>query len=367
MGLGDYVTGALDSVGKAIDDFVSPAGASNEESKVLSYPHTLANDSTVDFNDGMAMDESFGKDTKKFADSQGNLASDNGTEIPFILFEFLRIIPGEEKELTVSKLITKEESKDEVEKVAAEDDPILIAAAKNAGKYVKDTLDSWVPNRRIVKSIAMYMPPSMSISDSMSYDQTSRKSLDVMNSLLNGTGDLKEDAVTMSIQTAEFSVGAIGAGLGKLGGGIAGLGVGDIIKDEAQRIRGKVINPSEYSQFKSTGLRSFSFSWRMLPDSIQESNDVAEIVKFFRASAHPHKPSEHSITLHSPDQVVVTLHGVNHMNALPPVYITSINVTYNPNAASFFIENNAPVEVDLSISLQEVKPIYRNDILEKGY
>ena len=47
------------------------------------------------------------------------------------------------------------------------------------------------------------------------------------------------------------------------------------------------------------------------------------------------------------------------MIQLPPCVIESVNVSYNPNNASFFLEGNNPVEVGLSVTLKEIVPIYK--------
>jgi len=52
---------------------------------------------------------------------------------------------------------------------------------------------------------------------------------------------------------------------------------------------------------------------------------------------------------------------------LPPTVISNVSVTYNPNAASFFKSDGRPVEIDLSITLNEIMPIYRDDVETKGY
>lgn len=54
------------------------------------------------------------------------------------------------------------------------------------------------------------------------------------------------------------------------------------------------------------------------------------------------------------------------MIQLPPLVIESVNVTYNPNNSSFFMENNNPVEVAMSVTLKEIVPIYMQDV-EAGY
>ena len=67
-----------------------------------------------------------------------------------------------------------------------------------------------------------------------------------------------------------------------------------------------------------------------------------------------------------PDHVVTSFHGAKDMIQLPPCFIESVNVTYNPNNSSFFKRNNAPVEIGLGVTMKEIVPIYAADV-DKGY
>ena len=147
--------------------------------------------------------------------------------------------------------------------------------------------------------------------------------------------------------------------------GIAGLGLGTILSPETQRHIGKLFNPHEYMAYTNTGMRNFTFTWKFLPDNPFESKQCREIIKHFRVAAHAERLD--SIRLSVPDHVVTSFHGAGDMIQLPPTVIESVGVTYNPNAASFFRDNNnAPVEVDLSVTLKEIVPIYKDDIRD-GY
>ena len=99
-----------------------------------------------------------------------------------------------------------------------------------------------------------------------------------------------------------------------------------------------------------------------------ESKQAAGLIKFFRKSAHANRTSSTLVTV--PDHVVTSFHGGGNkdvaMIQLPPCYIESVNVTYNPNNSSFFKQNNAPVEIGLGITLKEIIPIYAQDV-EDGF
>ena len=147
-------------------------------------------------------------------------------------------------------------------------------------------------------------------------------------------------------------------------GALAGYGLGDIVSNEMQRSRGALLNPNEFVQYTNTQLRTFTFNWTILPDSEYESMQATGLIKFFRKSAHAKKNNQ--ITLTVPDHCIVSFHGAKDMIQLPPCVIESVGVTYNPNTTSFFKQNNAPVEIGLTVGLKEMVPIYNDDV-EMGY
>ena len=88
----------------------------------------------------------------------------------------------------------------------------------------------------------------------------------------------------------------------------------------------------------------------------------------FRKAAHARKDNKMIITV--PDHVIISFHGAGEkrteMIQLPPCVIETVGVIYNPNTSSFFHENNAPVEIGLTVGLKEMAPLYAQDV-EEGY
>jgi hypothetical protein len=156
--------------------------------------------------------------------------------------------------------------------------------------------------------------------------------------------------------------------LGKMLGGqfsaLVGAGLAQVVGTELQRGTGKIANPNELLAYQSTAMRAFTFNWTILPDSVDESKQATGLIKMFRKAAHARKDNLMLVTV--PDHVIISFHGAADMIQLPPCVIESVGVTYNPNVSSFFYENNAPVEIALSIGLKEMAPIYSADV-EAGY
>jgi hypothetical protein len=252
-----------------------------------------------------------------------------------------------------------------------DDAPSLVETVKtgfqNFWESVKDQVQ-----RDYAGSIALYMPTDIQINDTMVYNEDSRKFAAAFRELVDqGTSSFANKAVTTS-KAAFAAYGYVAAKMiPKMGGAlgaIAGFGLGDVVGTEMQRATGQMLNPNEFIQYTSTGLRTFTFNWTFLPDNKYESEQATGIIKFFRKSAHAKKNDPITVTV--PDHCIVSFHGAGgkdvEMIQLPPCVIENVSVTYNPNVTSFFKVNNAPVEIGLTVGLKEMVPIYNDDV-EKGY
>ncbi len=371
-----------------------------DKSVYLSYPNSLGNTANEKFVFDSDADDflDYGSNTKGIGDlsEYADARADTGTQPdnPFIMFEFFRLIPPTDEANDIQKTteaistlnddstLTNRQAFRGINKATAAERE-QIEQTRDAESKVKsalnkrlDILKDQVGKRKLNNTVVLYMTPGISINDSINYDQESRKLAAVYDQVSeDGLNSLKgDDALVVGTQVTAAAVGYLGTFLEKIPmlgsvakvvGGAGGLVTGQAVADEVLRRSGKAVNPNEYMQFKNTSLRSFSFQWKFLPDSIQESLDCAEIIRVFRAAAHAHRNS--AITLSVPDQVVASFHGTSGMPALPATVISNVAVTYNPNSASFFKHNNDPVEVDFSITLSEIMPIYRDDVENKGY
>lgn len=386
--MGNPFTSIADSISDFAGDIAdawngSPSPSSSTTSHYLSYPYDLGDGAVDSIDFDSATTDGIGTDLKAYTDARGEAQKNSyaNSKDPFIMFEFFRIVEKEARddelagvEGKISLINGYEVDKTKSKAQQEADRESYFSGKKDTLKKLKArkaVLEDMVGKRLLNKVIALYMTPSISISDSMSYDQDSRKISALGLDIFSGDSGLGMEDV--AVGAAALSTG-IGAGVGslidkipggKLVSGAIGGGIGSVAGPEVLRQLGKALNPNEYMQYKSTQLRTFSFQWKFLPDSQKESSAANEIIKAFRAAAHAHKKSV--VTLTVPDQVVVSFHGVENMVNLPSTVISNVSVTYNPNAASFFKVDGAPVEIDLSVSLSEIVPIYRDDVEKKGY
>ena len=228
-------------------------------------------------------------------------------------------------------------------------------------------------NRKYICSVALYMPTDIQINDQMVYNDDSRKMGAFAETLFSKDYADVFNPVTLTSQTALAAAGYLG---GKFLPGsstsmisaLAGAGLASVVQTELQRGSGKIANPNEILLYNSTALRTFTFTWTILPDTRQESEHAAGLIKMFRKAAHARKDNKMIITV--PDHVIISFHGAGEkrteMIQLPPCVIETVGVIYNPNTSSFFHENNAPVEIGLTVGLKEMAPLYAQDV-EEGY
>ena len=332
---------------------------------------------------------------RKFADRRTENLLDAGTTDPFIMFEFVKIDHNSDGSDTTSQKIAKKigglvgektgtvseiEEFDMVSTEKKEKQSALDKAKDSAGmmKMLTTAYKSWKPKKIPGDTIVLYMTPGISIADSISYDEDTRKlaavieELDSVNLKDHMTGQGANDMTTLAISAAAGIGAAAGNLLSKVlpGGAITGMvstllggSVADAIKGEAEMRRGATMNPNEYIRYKSTPLRNFSFDFKFLPDTPEESIHCKNIIKSFRKNAHATKAS--SITIEIPSTCIVSFHGIKDIVQLPPLVVTSVNTTFSPTAVTRFTDKR-PVEMNFSVSLQEIQPIYSGDV-EAGY
>ena len=344
------------------------------------YPDTVGNDTMLD-------DINFNSHQSSEYAVERMSAVSGMTGEPFMLFEFMKINVKESEALNggadfltpaasaVGQTVVNISpgglatiSKEKVDKNADAIATATSSAITNIKAFAKNI--SSAAKRDYTGSIALYMPTDIQINDSMGYNEDTRKLGAAIQGYLDGDSELNNAAVLTDPAVLALAGGAIGMlpFMPPMVSTILGGTVGVVLNTEVQRATGKIMNPNELLRYQNTALRTFSFNWIILPDSENESKQAAGLIKFFRKSAHANRTSSTLVTV--PDHVVTSFHGGGNkdvaMIQLPPCYIESVNVTYNPNNSSFFKQNNAPVEIGLGITLKEIIPIYAQDV-EDGF
>ena len=145
-----------------------------------------------------------------------------------------------------------------------------------------------MPRKTLETSIALYMPPSVSVNYGINYADKevgglAEMGLGVIKAFTMGGGDTLAnltdafDVVTGNL-AGEALTGTLLKGLDVIAPGAETL---------AQLETGKVITPRMELMFQGVGRRNFSYTFMFIPKSVKEAQIVEEIIYTFKENMHP--------------------------------------------------------------------------------
>lgn len=225
----------------------------------------------------------------------------------------------------------------------------------------------------------------------------------------NGQGKKTVQAVTDLITRAAGALPTVGAeslanAINGLPGGLGGAGL--TTNDVLQTTMGVVLNPNTELLFNGFQMRNFTLRFKLAPRSAKEAKDIRQIVNAFKAASMPsigqRATGALSLTdkvydffkgekaatgedsakdsnanyIGVPDLCQVQFRKGNNLHPYLPVWkmcaITDVSVNYTPDGVYATYggtdtdAHGSPVATELSLTFQETKLIYRQDITLNG-
>ena len=149
---------------------------------------------------------------------------------------------------------------------------------------------------------------------------------------------------------------------------LAGMG-GDTISSAVRTALRTTPAPNTRALFKSVNLREFSFTFNMLPKSVEEAREITRIIKFFRSELYPEtvRSGPVPIAYKFPNRFKISIEYDNQKIAtgILKSYLRNFQTNYNPNNMAFFKDGNFQ-EVQISMSFVESRTLDKQDI-EEGF
>ena len=227
-------------------------------------------------------------------------------------------------------------------------------------------------------SATLYLPQAIQITDQAAYSNTN---LGIMGgathqALAQGSAILPT-LMTEAKDTAASIIDVIVNGRGDTRD-LAKLAVNRASKMlPGQGMRGAVssatrvsINPNTRAIFDSIPLREFTFTFKMIPTSKEETRVIKNIIKFFRENLYPEVitmgdipagykfPHVFTIDLKYKDKDIAT--------KILPSYIKTFNATYNASGMGF-LEGGDFSEVDITMTFMESGTLHKELVQKEGY
>ncbi len=135
------------------------------------------------------------------------------------------------------------------------------------------------------------------------------------------------------------------------------------------RATGAVLNQNVELLFNGVSVRSFSFSFDMIPRFERESDEIKNIIRIFKQSMAASKGNQSAsgggLFIKSPDvfQLTYMSGGTQHpfLNSFKPCALNGMSVKYTGSGTYATYADATPVHMQMSLSFQELTPIYRED------
>ena len=152
---------------------------------------------------------------------------------------------------------------------------------------------------------------------------------------------------------------------GLFSAGAVGLDPNEVLA----RTQGAVINPNLELLFKGPALRPFNFTFQMGARNSDESDEIMEILRFFKQGSAPQR-TQAQMLIKAPHtfQIEYLHRGAENkfLNRIKECALLSVGVNYTPNNNYATFANGAPVSVELTLGFKELDPVFNDDFDKPG-
>jgi len=247
--------------------------------------------------------------------------------------------------------------------------------ALTGGGADKQTFKSKLPLRiGSGRKCTLYLPMSMGFQDRVTYNNVDLGILGAgTETALQAGGDLYP-ALKKAFFDSFSGIGdMINYGLGSPGAQVAAMRIASKLNTGVagaiSSTTGIALNPNKRAILAGPEIRTFRFTFKMIPDSHEEAEEVKRIVRFFREEMYPESQREAGInaTFRYPSIFDIQMKYKNKdvATSIKPSYLTDVAVVYNQSSMAFHSDGNFQ-ETDITLTFTETVALTAQDIVD-GY
>lgn len=248
--------------------------------------------------------------------------------------------------------------------------------------------ESTVASAKILKRIAMYMPPSIRVNYGAKWEDINMaifKATSEGETILN---DIRSQGLVNGVKSADLGGAFKAAGIG--GTGYLAASAFDKFTSDLNlpvyAAAGLAMNPHAALKFDSIDFRTFEFTFNLMARNREESETIRKIIKILKYGMHPSAQSLEIPSVNIPlsgGLATPTLSGKifwNYPNVFD-VYLATPSLRYMFNisrsvledvevnytgsdAATFFKGTGAPVHIELTLRFKETEVLTKERIKE---
>lgn len=251
--------------------------------------------------------------------------------------------------------------------------------AMNGDNADQQTIQSGEVIERRLGKCTLFLPQAVQINDAAAYDNVDLGILGAsVASGLQAGNAVVPSLMNAAVEGIDSFVDTLtgNAPLGTPVGRLAVTRAANKIPSDAARgaVRSATrtsVNPNTRALFKSVPLREFTFTFKMIPTSKTETQNIKEIVNFFRTELYPEviKIGNINAGYEFPNVFEINMYYKNTSNRLAtrilPSYLRNFTATYNSGSMGF-LEGGDFTEVDISMTFVESSTLHK-ELIGQGY
>jgi hypothetical protein len=187
-------------------------------------------------------------------------------------------------------------------------------------------------------------------------DAMQGKPVEALKNMIGATKSVLTSGNGQDLVTSYMSAKAVGT----FGGNVSAEGI-------LARTSGQVLNPNMELLFQGVQLRSFNFSFNLAPREEKEATAIKNIIRTFKQSmaAKTSGGTGAGLFISSPEVFQLTYKSGNKkhpfLHSFKPCALVNMGVDYTGSGVYATYEDATPVHMKLTLSFQELNPIYFED------
>jgi len=245
---------------------------------------------------------------------------------------------------------------------------VTVAATNvNIVEGVTNILSTKRQNRRLLTSIALNVPQSLSARYSADYGP---EDMDTSAGIADIAGDLAR-AIKVGTKSGSAGMDALGvAGTNAINVGVAQAlkipGIGGF----NSAATGLAANPKKEQVFTGVDFRIFNFEYNFAPRNLDEADHVREIINMFKLHMHPEFKDDRGFLFIYPSEFDIFYYKDGKENLNLPRHtscvLTDMTVNYAPNGSFNTFADGMPSQITVSLTFKELAILTKAEI-QDGY
>lgn len=247
--------------------------------------------------------------------------------------------------------------------------PVLVFPTNlltSATNYV--TFTAYDKDGGSIGKCALYMPPGVSFADGAGYSTFEMGPLgsDIAAGISSGIGaDSIKSVLDSATAAANSNADLRTIMAGKMIQNAAMVPGADKVSDIYQASKSITVNPNITTAFQNMNIRSFVFNFKLVPDRQEDSAMIKKIQNFFRELMYADTAGQGYLLSYPAKWSIKFKNSAYQENPYYPKifesYLTNFQTSYNASG-HLHHRDDAPTEVDISLTFQETRVLTQQDI-----